>query len=471
MEKRVKRRSLRGLLVRYLITTGLLWLAVLLLWVVGFSRLWRSGFILTASAGAEATAAAEQIVAEQTAATLAPETLDPLCRYALFPALGSDTVLTTNMDAWHLNAALNAWHGGSGNLGYTQYHRLAMLADGSVCLLQYDYAVAYADPALRGLPDFQLCYLVLFAAALGGAVAFTTHRTGRQLAAEAERLQAATAQIAAGELTGPSFRQSSGVQIKEFDAALAAMQRLRESLADSLQAQWLADQQRADQISALTHDLKTPLTVISGNAELLNEDTLTDAQRQNVAAILRGADHAGRYLADLRAVTAGQQDSARLELDAASFVAERAATGRALCAPLHAEFLLQAEQPAGLRFTAVPGRLARAVDDLLDNAARYTDADGQVTLRCYLEPKNKTDPDKTPGSALHFVVRDTGPGFTPEALQKAGTLLYTDNTARPSEGHQGLGLYFARTVAQAHGGGLRLYNDDGGVTDLWIAVS
>ena len=58
---------------------------------------------------------------------------------------------------------------------------------------------------------------------------------------------------------------------------------------------------------------------------------------------------------------------------------------------------------------------------------------------------------------LIFAVSDTGPGFTPEALHKAGQFLYTD-AARPGNGHQGLGLYLARSVAQAHGGKLALAN-------------
>ena len=60
-------------------------------------------------------------------------------------------------------------------------------------------------------------------------------------------------------------------------------------------------------------------------------------------------------------------------------------------------------------------------------------------------------------ATLVFTVTDTGPGFTPEALHKAGQFLYTD-AARPCNGHQGLGLCLARSVAQAHGGKLVLAN-------------
>ena len=61
----------------------------------------------------------------------------------------------------------------------------------------------------------------------------------------------------------------------------------RQELARSLKAQWEMEQQRTDQIAALAHDLKTPLTVIGGNAELLAEEPLTAPQKDSVEAILR----------------------------------------------------------------------------------------------------------------------------------------------------------------------------------------
>src|SRR5699024_4473784 len=133
--------------------------------------------------------------------------------------------------------------------------RRVTLADGSVCLLTYDFSMPYALPGLRWLPDFQLLGLLGLAAAELGLVVLTTQRTARRLRRESERLQAAADQIRAGALAGPPFPRG---QIRELDAALQAMQTLREQLAASLEAQWTAEAARAEQIAALTHDLKTP---------------------------------------------------------------------------------------------------------------------------------------------------------------------------------------------------------------------
>ncbi len=167
--------------------------------------------------------------------------------------------------------------------------------------LQYDYALPYADPALRDtLPDFQTCYIVLLAVLILVWLGWQTHCTVRAFAAETARLNAAVDAIAARQL---EHIDTDGVRIREFAATLQALQTMGRELTDSLQSQWRMEQQRTEQIAALAHDLKTPLTVIQGNAELLEEDTLSDAQHAQLQTILRGTERARHYLAALR--TAG----------------------------------------------------------------------------------------------------------------------------------------------------------------------
>ena len=454
--------SLRALLFRYLLSTAVLCLGLGLVWLFGFGILLNCGFILPASSAAEACSrTAAQVLSEMTADTFDGTRLDPLCRYALFPARDSIAVLDTNMDDWHLERALNAKMGGSGNLGYTQYHIQTTLADGSVCLLQYDYSVPYADARLQQkLPDFQSCYIALLAAALILTAWCNTRRTARRISADATRLQQACGRIMDGELEGEAFGRA---RIRELDAALAAMQTLREHLAQSLRDQWAAEEQRAEQIAALSHDLKTPLTVISGHADLLLEEDLPPQARESAAAVRRGCDTAVGCLADLRAAAApgAAAHEPKELLDAAEFLARCGESGRALCTGAGRKFRLLNRLPAGTRLQAQPHRMARAVENLLDNAVRFAPPGGTVTLEARLEDHR-----------LVFGVTDTGPGFSPEALRKAGRLLYTGDAAR-HDAHQGLGLYTARQVAAAHGGGLDLRNapTGGGCAELWLPAA
>lgn len=115
------------------------------------------------------------------------------------------------------------------------------------------------------------------------------------------RLTEASRQVAAQQLDAAAF---TGARVREYAQALGALQQMGSQLTDSLQAQWRMEQQRAGQVAALAHDLKTPLSIIQGNAELLAEDALTPPQQEQTQAILRGAQRAGLYLEALRAASA-----------------------------------------------------------------------------------------------------------------------------------------------------------------------
>jgi len=448
MAKR-KLTSLRSVLLRYLLLCGGGCALILVLWWGIFMRLIDVGFLLPAVASAKACADARETVASMTADTFDSLQISDLCRWAV---VQNDTVLQTNMTARQLKIALNTFHGGSGNLGYTQYQYDVKMADGSFCLLQYDYVVPYADPALRNtLPDFQTCYILLLAVLILAWLGWQTHCTVRAFAAETARLNAAVDAIAARQL---EHIDTDGVRIREFSATLQALQTMGRELTGSLQTQWRMEQQRTEQIAALTHDLKTPLSIIQGNADLLAEDALSADQQTQVEAILRGTDRAQQYLAALR--TACAPPATGETFPSHTLVCELAETARALCAPAGVQLILNEQWQGTL--CAAQCDLLRAAENLLDNAVRYTPRGGTVTL---LVTKEKQD----------FILRvtDTGPGFTAEALAKAGELLYTE-AARSDTAHQGFGLYFARRVALSHSGTLRLSNTPGGCAELRLPI-
>ena len=448
MAKR-KLTSLRTVLLRYLLLCGGGCALILVLWWIIFMQLINIGFLLPAVASAQACSEARETVAAVTAETFDSNQISDLCRWAV---VQDGTVLQTNMTARQLKIALNAFHGGSGNLGYTQYQYDVKMADGSFCLLQYDYATPYADPALRDtLPDFQTCYMLLLALLVIAWLGWQTHCTVRVFAAETACLDRAVDAIAAQQ---PERIDADGAHLREFSATLHAMQTMGRELTDSLQSQWRMEQQRAEQIAALTHDLKTPLSIIQGNADLLAEDALSADQQTQVEAILRGTDRAQQYLAALR--TACAPPATRETFPSHTLVNELAETARALCAPAGVQLILNEQWQGTL--CAAQCDLLRAAENLLDNAVRYTPRGGTVTL---LVTKEKQD----------FILRvtDTGPGFTAEALARAGELLYTE-AARSDTAHQGFGLYFARRVALSHNGTLRLSNTPGGCAELRLPI-
>ena len=125
---------------------------------------------------------------------------------------------------------------------------------------------------------------------LVGAVVWSTHRSRKFLARETARLTEVSRQVA--EKKGVEEIDFSGAQVREYAETLAALQTMGQELTASLQAQ----------IIQLSHELKTPLAVIEGNADLLAEDeALTPEQREQVEAILRGTEQTRTYLLKIRA--------------------------------------------------------------------------------------------------------------------------------------------------------------------------
>jgi signal transduction histidine kinase len=102
-------------------------------------------------------------------------------------------------------------------------------------------------------------------------------------------------------------------------------------------------------------------------------------------------------------------------------------------------------------------RLVMAMRNVVDNAIRHAPAGSTVSVRVGLQPEN--------GGGVEFQVRDRGPGFSPEVLQR---LFEPFITQRP--GGIGLGLYLVKRVVEDHGGRVSVENafDGGGLVRLWI---
>ena len=90
---------------------------------------------------------------------------------------------------------------------------------------------------------------------------------GRIISREISSLEQVTENISQQEL---NFERKSS-KVLEIDAVLQSMDQMREALKQSLHRQWNMEQVRREQMAALAHDIKTPLTILRGNAELTLE--------------------------------------------------------------------------------------------------------------------------------------------------------------------------------------------------------
>ena len=212
--------------------------------------------------------------------------------------------------------------------------------------------------------------------------------------------------------------------------------------------QWHAEQLQREQIAALAHDLKTPLTVIQGNIDLINETELDDEQRLYAGYITESSERIGIYikaLIDISRTIAGYQ--LHLEkFDIADYMGQIKAQASSLC--LTKGICLQLETGANLgTLKADKLLLERAIMNVISNALDHSPPQGTIYVTV-----QKTD------CFLHISITDEGGGFTPEALHHAQEQFFMGDKSRTSNMHFGMGLYITSSIIKQHGGQLVLSN-------------
>ena len=448
--------GLNGLFWRYLFTAGFLVAALCAAWLFLFNILVNMGFVLSAYTAVRGLAETERMLQEQ-------EEFDPkqIPHFYEWALVEDGRIIGSDMNQKQLEYARQELSGSSAPHGwfYSQYFHLVPLQNGQTVMLEYDYSVCYADPERNDiLPDFQTIYIGLLLALLAASIALCTGRYAGILRRDAQAVADACEMVRRRQLDLSLHGQA---RVRELRAALNAIEMLRGELSRSLKEQWIAEQQKNEALAALAHDLKTPLTVIGGNAELLAEDELGQPQKELALAILRNAGHAEEYLNRLRRMTSGAIVPADREEVPVRELLEACLQKGSDLSVLKDQKIIADSSVSALSdetVTIEKSEVLRAMENLIGNAFRFTPARGTVVLGVEFL-----------AGQTGLWVQDSGPGFSAEALAKAGKTFYTDDGSRPQDGHMGMGLYFASQIAGKHGGSLSLENTEmGGRACLWL---
>jgi signal transduction histidine kinase len=217
------------------------------------------------------------------------------------------------------------------------------------------------------------------------------------------------------------------------------------------------DQARKEFYRNVSHELATPMTPIVGYVKLLLDGELgelTVAQSKALTAINDCADRLRGLIDNLLDVTAletGRMQFAYDEYDLVEVL--RQGLSRADGKLMEKRQRLVLELPEGpLLGIGDARRLGRAIDQLLDNAAKFTPRAAEVAVGV-----RQVHSDIDAGVRLQFVVVDSGPGISDEDRERIlQPFFQVDGSATRSHGGVGLGLAFARHVAEAMGGGIHV---------------
>ncbi len=244
----------------------------------------------------------------------------------------------------------------------------------------------------------------------------------------------------------------SGDELERLSLALNRMiDRLEEALAHN--QRFSAD---------ASHELRTPLTIIRGELEaLLHLAALPAAAVEGIGSALEEGDRMAQIVHSLMTISRLDGGGERMEMQPIELASVLRATLE------HMSLLAEEKRIALSCEAASPAyvmgdrmRLKQVIVNLIDNAIRYTAADGRIRARLAFE-----------GARVVLTVADDGIGVPAHAVPHVFERFYRTDQARSREsGGTGLGLAIVRSICGAHGGGISIESVEGKGTTMRVEL-
>jgi two-component system OmpR family sensor kinase len=277
--------------------------------------------------------------------------------------------------------------------------------------------------------DVEQTFLLVGALALAAALV-AGYLLAARTAAPLRRFAATATEVDAGDLSP---------RIATDPASAAELRTLADSFNHMLNRLEDAFLRQRGFVSDASHELRSPLTGIRGQIEVLARESEPDAAAVKrvetvTLAELRRVEHLVEEMLALARLDEGA-GPARRELDAAAFLREAVAAAPGDAAVGDA---------AGGQIEADPDMVARVIRNLVENSRRHAGPDGTVAV-------SSTAVD----GQLRVAVDDDGPGIAPAERERIFDRFHRSDAARDrAAGGAGLGLAIARSIVTAHGGSI-----------------
>jgi two-component system, OmpR family, phosphate regulon sensor histidine kinase PhoR len=242
---------------------------------------------------------------------------------------------------------------------------------------------------------------------------------------------------------------------------------------------------RRDFIANVSHELKTPLSSIKAYAETLRNGAMNDpdASQRFLARIEEQSDRLHHLILDMLMLARIESDQQAFEIvpvDVAQVASTCLENQRQAAEAKRIQLELQ---PSALpcRVRADYEGLREILDNLIDNATKYTPEGGKVTVAWSCEERGATSEERGAGSELsasgiptqvvRITVRDTGIGIKPDDQRRVFERFYRVDKARSRElGGTGLGLAIVKHLAQSFDGAVGVESEPGKGSTFWVEL-
>ncbi|MDF2587561.1 MAG: two-component sensor histidine kinase [Anaerocolumna sp.] len=362
------------------------------------------------------------------------------CKYGLFDLEGN--YISGNFKESIITSAKDFLKGND-----TSRHFFLIERDKEYLVVNYDVSAHFSSKSLNKIiPKLELWILISFIFIFTLIVVHSALQFGKKLKKELEPLLNEIELIQEKEL----ILERRYSKIKELDDILLSLFNMKAALSNSLRMEWETEQKRKSNISAIAHDIKTPLTIIKGNAELIKEENKMDDIYQLADSINNNSDKIERYIRLLIDETNNKLiNECEENLNLSSMVTDIITESKNLGKNFDIE-LITNNKNLEMEVSANKDLIERAVLNLVKNAIEHTNTNKQIKLSFEYKEHNFT-----------VTIEDFGKGFTKEALKYGKNQFFTERMERSGE-HYGLGLYFANCVAEKYNGHIVIRNKPNG---------
>ena len=303
------------------------------------------------------------------------------------------------------------------------------------------------------------------------AVALTGFLLWQKYRQEQEQRRVLTNYLALSrDFGGSGSEMTRGGEAAESLSEAPLADSLEKSLAFCFERFQQESQSKDSFFASMSHEIRTPLNGLVGFLGNLAETPLNDQQRQYLRIIdssARSLMHVINQILDYSKIQAGKMSLEDVAFDLHAFIEERVAIAKQLARGKSVKVLLQYEGEKPQIIRADAGRLRQVLDNLLNNAVKFTER-GEVVLELLCRPEAE-DPCNL---KLDFAVRDSGVGIPFNIQQRLfKPFAQADDSVARRYGGSGLGLSISSSLVKLMGGQMQLQSRPGEGSSFSFSLS